>query len=108
YLQMPRTGFTIRQFRERDKLIGVDLRARERDRVDPSQIERLAIPSQDGTAVPLAALGRFTYGLEYGVVWERDRQPTITVQSDAQHPAQGIDVTTRIDKSLAALRQRLP
>jgi multidrug efflux pump subunit AcrB len=108
YLQMSLTGFTITQFRERDKLIGVDLRAPQRDRVDPSQIERLAIPSQDGTAVPLSALGRFTYGLEYGVVWERDRQPTITVQSDVQHNAQGIDVTTRIDKALATLRQRLP
>jgi multidrug efflux pump subunit AcrB len=108
YLHMSLTGFTITQFRERDKLIGVDLRAPERDRVDPSQIERLAIPSQDGTAVPLSALGRFTYGLEYGVVWERDRQPTITVQSDVQHNAQGIDVTTRIDKALATLRQRLP
>jgi multidrug efflux pump len=108
YLQMSLTGFTITQFRERDKLIGVDLRAPQRDRIDPSQIERLAIPSQSGTAVPLAALGRFTYGLEYGVVWERDRQPTITVQADVQHNAQGIDVTMRIDKALVALRRRLP
>jgi multidrug efflux pump len=108
YLQMSLTGFTITQFRERDKLIGVDLRAPKRDRIDPSQIEHLAIPSQSGIAVPLAALGNFTYGLEYGVVWERDRQPTITVQADVQHNAQGIDVTTQIDKSLVALRQRLP
>jgi multidrug efflux pump len=108
YLQMSLTGFTITQFRERDKLIGVDLRAPERDRIDPSQIERLAMPSQSGIAVPLAALGSFTYGLEYGVVWERDRQPTITVQADVQHNAQGIDVTTQIDKTLVALRQRLP
>jgi multidrug efflux pump len=108
YLQMSLTGFTITQFRERDKLIGVDLRAPQRDRIDPSQIERLAIPSQSGTAVPLAALGHFTYGLEYGVVWERDRRPTITVQADVQYNAQGIDVTAQIDKALAALRQRLP
>ncbi len=108
YLQMSLTGHTITQFRERDKLIGVDLRAPQRDRIDPSQIEHLAIPSQSGTAVPLAALGRFTYGLEYGVVWERNRQPTITVQADVQHNAQGIDVTTQIDKALGALRQRLP
>jgi multidrug efflux pump subunit AcrB len=108
YLQMSLTGFTITQFRERDKLIGVDLRAPQRDRIDPSQIERLGVPSQSGTAVPLAALGRFTYGLEYGVVWERDRRPTITVQSDVQHNAQGIDVTTQIDRALAALRLRLP
>lgn len=108
YLQMSLTGYTITQFRERDKLIGVDLRAPERDRVDPSQIERLAIPSPTGTAVPLAALGRFTYGLEYGVVWERDRQPTITVQSDVQHNKQGIDVTHVIDTKLATLRKQLP
>ncbi len=108
YLQMSLTGFTITQFRERDKLIGVDLRAPRRDRIDPSQIERLAIPSPDGTAVPLAALGRFTYGLEYGVVWERDRQPTITVQADVRRGAQGIDATTRIDKALGAVRQHLP
>ncbi len=108
YLQMSLTGYTITQFRERDKLIGVDLRAPERDRVDPSQIERLAIPSQNGTAVPLAALGHFTYGLEYGVVWERDREPTITVQSDVLHNAQGIDVTNRVNTALVTLRKELP
>jgi len=108
YLQMSLTGYTLTQFRERDKLIGVELRAPQADRVDPSQIERLAMPSQNGTAVPLAALGRFTYGLEYGVVWERNREPAITVQSDVRQGAQGIDVTGRIDKALATLRQSLP
>ena len=108
YLQMSLTGYTITQFRERDKLIGVDLRAPERDRIDPSQIEHLAIPSPSGTAVPLAALGRFTYGLEYGVVWERNRLPTITVQADVLRNAQGIDVTNRIDAALATLRAQLP
>jgi multidrug efflux pump subunit AcrB len=108
YLQMSLTGYTITQFRERDKLIGVDLRAPEEERVDPSQIERLALPSQNGTAIPLAALGRFTYGLEHAVIWERDRQPTITVQADVQHNAQGIDVTHRIDRMLAPVRKQLP
>ena len=108
YLQMLLTGYTLTQFRERDKLIAVDLRAPERERVDPSQIERLALPSQNGTAVPLAALGRFTYGLEHGVIWERDRQPAITVQSDVQHNAQGIDVTNRVYRMLAPLRKQLP
>ena len=108
YLDMSLSGYTMTRFRERDKLIAVDLRAPPQDRVDPSQIERLAIPSPAGVAVPLAALGRFSYGLEYGVVWERDRQPTITVQSDVQHGAQGIDVTKRIDQALARLHAQLP
>ncbi|MDB6104720.1 MAG: acriflavin resistance protein, partial [Gammaproteobacteria bacterium] len=108
FLDMSLTGYSITRFRERDKLIGVDLRAPGNDRVDPAELERLAIPSQNGTAVPLAALGRFVYGLEYGVIWERDRQPTITVQADVQHGAQGIDVTNRVDAALASLRKQLP
>jgi multidrug efflux pump len=108
YLNMSLTGYTITQFRERDKLIGVDLRAPEHDRVDPAQIERLAIPSQSGVAVPLAALGHFTYGLEYGVIWERNRQPTITVQSDVRSGAQGIDVTGKVDAALAQVRKEMP
>jgi multidrug efflux pump len=108
YLQMTLSGFTISQFRERDKLIGISLRAPEHDRIDPGQIERLAIPTSTGTAVPLAALGRFTYALEYGVIWERDRQPTITVESDVRGGAQGIEVTNHIEKALTTLRAQLP
>src|SRR6202043_3585666 len=41
-------------------------------------------------------------------IWERDRQPTITVQSDVKAGAQGIDVTHAIEKKLATLRAGLP
>jgi len=108
YLQMSLVGYTLTQLRERDQLIGVDLRAPQADRIDPAQIERLALPSPVGAAVPLAALGQFTYGLDYAVVWERDRQPTITVQSDVQRGAQGINVTNAVYARLASLRQQLP
>jgi multidrug efflux pump subunit AcrB len=42
------------------------------------------------------------------VVWERDRQPTITVQSDVQRGAQGINVTNSLYARLASLRRQLP
>ncbi len=45
YLQMSLSGDTITHLRERDKLIGVDLRAPPPDRIDPSQVEQLAVPS---------------------------------------------------------------
>jgi len=108
FLQMSLSGFTITQLRERDKLINVDMRAPERDRVDPDQIGRLALPTPEGKAIPLATLGRFTYGMEYGVIWERDRRPNIIVQADVRRGAQGIDVTKRIDANLASLRATLP
>jgi multidrug efflux pump subunit AcrB len=108
FLHMSLSGYTLSQLRERDQLIDIELRAPPNERVDPAAIEHLALPSASGTAVPLTALGRFEYGLEYGVVWERDRQPTIAVRSDVKAGAQGLDVTTRIDHSLAPLRGQLP
>ncbi|KUY87772.1 multidrug transporter AcrB [Burkholderia territorii] len=107
FLAMTLSGTTVTQYRERDKLIAVDLRAPRADRVDPAKLAGLAMPTPNG-AVPLGSLGRFTPTLEYGVVWERDRQPTITVQSDVRAGAQGIDVTHAIDGKLNALRAQLP
>jgi multidrug efflux pump len=108
FLAMTLSGTTVTQFRERDKLIAVDLRSTNGDRIHPDQIERLAIPTSNGTAIPLAQLGHVSYGLEYGVIWERDRQPSITVQSDTRGAAQGLDVTNVIDKKLADIRSHLP
>lgn len=107
FLQMSLSGYTVTQYRERDKLIGVDLRAPRNERVDPSALASLAMPTPSGP-VPLGTLGQLSYGLEYAVIWERDRQPTITVQSDVRGGAQGIDVTKSIDKALAGLRAKLP
>ncbi|MXN75923.1 AcrB/AcrD/AcrF family protein [Burkholderia sp. 4701] len=107
FLAMTLTGTTVTQYRERDKLIAVDLRAPRADRVDPAKLAGLALPTPNGP-VPLGSLGRFTPALEYGVIWDRDRQPTITVQSDVHAGAQGIDVTHAIDGKLNALRAQLP
>ncbi|QQJ95681.1 efflux RND transporter permease subunit [Burkholderia ambifaria] len=107
FLAMTLSGTTVTQYRERDKLIAVDLRAPRADRVDPAKLAGLALPTPNGP-VPLGSLGRFTPSLEYGVVWERDRQPTITVQSDVRAGAQGIDVTHTIDGKLNQLRTQLP
>ncbi|MGU7839000.1 efflux RND transporter permease subunit [Burkholderia sp. AW33-5] len=107
FLAMTLSGTTVTQYRERDKLIAVDLRAPRPDRVDPAKLAGLAMPTPNGP-VPLGSLGHFTPTLEYGVVWERDRQPTITVQSDVRAGAQGIDVTHAIDGKLNALRAQLP
>jgi multidrug efflux pump subunit AcrB len=108
FLAMSLSGTTVSQYRERDKLIAVDLRAPKNERIHPDQIEQLAIPTPGGAAIPLSQLGRVHYGLEYGVIWERDRQPSINVQADTRGGAQGLDVTNDIDKQLDAVRGHLP
>ncbi|CAB3653258.1 Multidrug export protein AcrF [Achromobacter deleyi] len=107
FLAMTLSGYTVTQYRERDKLINVSLRAPNDERIDPARLATLAMPTPNGP-VPLGSLGHVRYGLEYGVIWERDRQPTITVQADVKSGAQGIDVTHAIDKKLNALRAELP
>ena len=107
FLAMQLSGFTVTQYRERDKLIGVDLRAPRSERVDPSRLATLSMPTANGP-VPLAALGQFHNTLEYGVIWERDRQPTITVLADVRAGVQGIDVTNDVNRKLDALRGELP
>ncbi|WP_445147465.1 efflux RND transporter permease subunit [Dyella sp. Tek66A03] len=108
FLAMSLSGTTVTQYRERDKLIAVDLRAPKDERVHPDQIMQLAMPTSDGKAIPLSQLGTVHYGLEYGVIWERDRQPSITVQADVRGDAQALDVTNAIDARLAKLRSDLP
>ena len=107
FLAMNLSGYTVTQYRERDKLISVDLRAPHSERVDPSRLISLAMPTPSGP-VPLGTLGHVRYDLEYGVIWERDRQPTITVQSDVRAGAQGIDVTQALNAKLAGIRATLP
>jgi multidrug efflux pump len=107
FLAMTLSGYTVTQYRERDKLIDVDLRAPKSERVDPSKLTSLAVPTPNGP-VPLGSLGRVRNKLEYGVIWERDRQPTITVQADVRGNAQGIDVTQSINSKLSDICAKLP
>ncbi|WP_028216285.1 efflux RND transporter permease subunit [Paraburkholderia oxyphila] len=107
FLQMTYSGYTVTQYRERDKLISVDLRSPASERVDPARMLSLAMPTPNGP-VPLGTIGHLENTLEYGVIWSRDRQPTITVQADVRGGAQGIDVTHALQKQLEPISATLP
>ena len=52
------------------------------------------------SAVPITQIADIEYGLEEGIVWRRNRLPTITVRSDVRGDAQGPDVAKRIEPQL--------
>jgi multidrug efflux pump len=108
FIDMSLSGDTATYYREGDKLIAVDLRAPPAERANLDNLSGLMIPTAAGKSVPLSQIAKPVYDLEYGVVWERDRQPTITVRADTVGGAQGIDVTNAIDARLADLRAQLP
>ena len=102
------SGQAVTQYRERDKLIEVDLRWPQAQRISAERLGDLAIATPAGAPVPLTQLARIDYRMDYGVIWERDRQPTITVRSETAAGHLGIDVTHSVDARLAGLRAKLP
>ena len=108
FLDMSLSGYTATYYREGDKLIAVDLRAPPAERASLDNLSGLMIPTAAGKSVPLAQIAKPVYDLEYGVIWERDREPTVIVRADTVGGAQGIDVTNAIDARLGAMRAQLP
>ena len=108
FLNSSLSGTNVTYFRERDKQIEVLLRGAAEERAKMSFLKDLSLPSRNGKAVPITQIADIQYALEEGVVWRRNRLPTVTVRSDVKGNAQGPDVTARLSPRLDALRATLP
>jgi multidrug efflux pump len=102
------SGLTVTTFRERDKQIDVVVRGAAAERAALSSVKDLAVPSKNGKAVPITQIAEIRYEQEEGIVWRRNRLPTVTVRSDVRGDAQGPDVANRINPQLDELRASLP
>ncbi len=114
-LQAHQVGATLTQYREGDQLIDIVWRAPGGPGEDRGRLDRLAdLPIPASTAagmkwMPLAQVAKLEPVLEEGVIWRRDRLPTIQVRADLANPkVTGPTITRQIDPQLAAIRARLP
>ncbi|HTT37301.1 MAG TPA: efflux RND transporter permease subunit [Burkholderiales bacterium] len=101
------SGYSITQFRERDKLIEVLARAEPKERLNLDDIRDINVPTQSGRWVPLSQVATISYALEEGMIWRRNRIPTITVQGDIGGDLQAPVVASQIDRQLEAVRAKL-
>jgi multidrug efflux pump len=102
------TGFSITDYRERDKLIEVLARAEPGERRSLEEIGSINVPTQSGKWIPLTQIATLSYGFEEGLIWRRNREPTITVQGDILGHIQAPVVSNQIDPALDAIREKLP
>jgi len=102
------TGFSITQYRERDKLIEVLARAEPSERRSLDELASINVPTQSGKWIPLSQIATLSYGFEEGLIWRRNREPTITVQGDIIGNLQAPVVSGQIDPKLDAIRAKLP
>jgi multidrug efflux pump len=108
FLNNALSGYSVTYFRERDRQVEVLLRGAAEERARMSFLKDLAIPSRNGRAVPITQIAEISYELEDGIIWRRDRAPTITVRSEVKGAAQGPDVAARINPQLESIRATLP
>ena len=102
------SGITVTTYRERDRQIDVVVRGAKEERAALSSLKDLAVPAKNGRAVPITQIADIRYEQEEGIVWRRNRLPTVTVRSDLRGDAQGPDVTARLDPQFDVLRGALP
>ena len=107
-LNMSLTGYTVTSFREGEKTIDVVLRGDREERSHLSALANLSVPTRAGKSVPLSQVGHVKYGFEPGLIWRRDRLPTITVRGNLYGKTQPATVVDRIKPEIDAIQASLP
>ena len=109
FLNTSLNGVQATLYRERDKLIEVLIRGPADERAKLHLLESLSVPTRTGRAVPLTQIAKVHYEFEEGVIWRRDRLPTITVRADIyQAGLQPATVTGQVNDLLVPIRAAMP
>ena len=102
------SGYTMGQFRERDRLIDVVLRGPADQRMAITRIADWQIPTSNGHSVPLSQIASVRQVMEEPIIRRYSRAPTLQVRSDIVDGVQAPDVSAQIDPQLDAIRAKLP
>ncbi|WP_347989852.1 efflux RND transporter permease subunit [Methylomonas sp. AM2-LC] len=100
--------FYITEFREGIERIDLVARGPEAQRKSLSNIQNLMINTQSGVGVPLAQIANIRYEFEDGVIWRRNRIPSIIVRANITGDIQAPVVSNQVEEKLVALKQQLP
>ncbi|HET7655412.1 MAG TPA: efflux RND transporter permease subunit, partial [Luteimonas sp.] len=102
------SGLPVSTWREGNELIEVSLRGSDAERSRLDLIGSLAVPTANGGSVPLSQVATIEYGFEDGIIWHRDRLPTVTVRADIRDGLLPATVTAQIVPTLEDIRADLP
>jgi len=107
-LNMSLNGYTVTSYREGEKSIDVVLRGDREERTHLAALPDLAVPTRSGKSVPLSQIGHLKYDFEPGLIWRRDRLPTITVRGSLYGKIQPATVVDRLAPEIATVQAALP
>ncbi|GAB1615865.1 efflux RND transporter permease subunit [Pseudomonas sp. NGC7] len=108
FLQSSLTGTTVSQYREDNELIEILLRGTHKERSELTNLGSLALPTDNGQSVALSQVATLEYGFEEGIIWHRNRLPTVTVRADIYDKEQPATLVRQIEPTLQAIKAKLP
>ena len=108
FLQGSLSGTSVSTYREGNALIEILLRGPGEERDNLAGLASLAVPTASGDSVRLDQVARLEYGFEDGVLWHRNRLPTVTVRADLYGRELPATVVAQLAPSLAPIRAALP
>ena len=102
------SGTSVSTYREGNEAIEILLRGPGDERERLGMLGSLAVPTASGKAVPLDQIATLEDGFEDGIVWHRNRLPTVTVRADIYGKEQPSSVMAQIGPTLDDIRATLP
>jgi multidrug efflux pump len=101
-------GLYVTEFREGIERIDLLVRGAEIERKHLSRLQNLMIPIPGGRSVPLSQVAELDYGFEEGLIWRRNRVPTVTVRANLYGNMQAPMVSAQIEEQLVDIKRQLP
>jgi len=108
FLRGSLSGTHVSTYREGNELIEMLLRGPENERINLDMLGSLSVPVDSGASIPLSQIARLEFAMEDGIIWHRNRLPTITVRADIADESAPPTITAQILPSLEGIRAALP
>lgn len=98
----------ISEFREGNERIDLVARGTQTERKRLSRLQNLIVIGTQNKPVPLSQVAKISYTFEEGVIWTRDRVPSITVRANLRGDIQAPVASNQVEEKLADIKQNLP
>ncbi|MCL2657689.1 MAG: efflux RND transporter permease subunit [Betaproteobacteria bacterium] len=108
FLNVSLNGTAVSQYREGIETIDVVVRGSPEERRHLSLLPELIIPTGQGRGVSLIQVATLEYGFEPGMIWRRDREPSVTIRANLYGTTQPATVVAQLQPRIDALRAKLP
>jgi len=108
FLASSLAGQSVSVYREGNRQIEMLLRGPADERNQLELLSSLSMPTANGGSITLSQVATMEYGFEDGIIWHRNRLPTVTVRADISDGMQALDVVHQIVPTLDGIRAELP